>query len=71
MSGDNSLTERLAKHLQRPTNEIVRTKARLHLLDWLGCVAGARRSEVASVARRAEPDPLARRIGSRRLPKGR
>lgn len=60
MSGDNSLTERLAKHLQRPTNEIVRTKARLHLLDWLGCVAGARRSEVASVARRAEPDPLAR-----------
>jgi 2-methylcitrate dehydratase PrpD len=60
MSGDNSLTERLAKHLQRPTDEIVRTKARLHLLDWLGCVAGARQSDVASVARRAEPDCLTR-----------
>lgn len=60
MSGDNSLTERLAKHLQRPTSEIVRTKARLHLLDWLGCVAGARRSEAAGVARRTEPDPVAR-----------
>jgi 2-methylcitrate dehydratase PrpD len=32
----------------------------LHLLDWLGCVAGARWSEVASVARQAESDPLTR-----------
>ncbi|HEU4970203.1 MmgE/PrpD family protein [Sphingomonas sp.] len=60
MRGDHSLTERLAKHLQRPTDEIVRTKARPHLLDWLGCVAGARRSDVADVGRRAEPDPLTR-----------
>ena len=60
MNRDNSLTERLAKHLQRRTDGIVRTKARLHLLDWLGCVAGARRSDVASVARRAEPDCLTR-----------
>lgn len=59
MNGDNSLTERLAKHLQRPTCEIVRTKARLHLLDWLGCVAGARRSDIGSVAS-AEPDSLTR-----------
>ena len=60
MNGDNSLTERLAKHLQRRTDEIVRTKARLHLLDWLGCVAGARGAEAAAVARRAEPDSLLR-----------
>jgi 2-methylcitrate dehydratase PrpD len=60
MSGDHSLTERLAKHLQRPIGRFVRTKARLHLLDWLGCVAGARQSDVAGVARRAEPDVLTR-----------
>lgn len=35
-------------------------RSRLHLLDWLGCVAGARRSEVAVVARAAEPDVLTR-----------
>ena len=56
MNADNSLTERLAKHLLRPTDEIVRTKARLHLLDWLGCVAGARRSDVMSVAHWAIAD---------------
>jgi hypothetical protein len=37
-----TLLERLAQHLQRPVNEDVRTRARLHLLDWLACVAGAR-----------------------------
>lgn len=46
---DHSLIERLAQHLQRPIENIVRTRSRLHLLDWLGCVAGARRSEIAQI----------------------
>ena len=46
---DHSLTERIAQHLLRPIDRSVRTKARLHLLDWLGCVAGARTTEVARV----------------------
>jgi 2-methylcitrate dehydratase PrpD len=48
---DQSLLERLAQHLQRPIPQDVRTRARLHLLDWLACVAGARGSEVANVVR--------------------
>nr|WP_237487142.1 MmgE/PrpD family protein [Pelagerythrobacter marinus] len=55
-----SLTERLAKHLCRPVPKNVQDRARLHLLDWLGCVAGARRSDVAAVVRAAEPDVLTR-----------
>jgi 2-methylcitrate dehydratase PrpD len=39
---DKPLIARLARHLQRPVPEYVRTRARLHLLDWLACVAGAR-----------------------------
>lgn len=46
---DDSLTLRLAKHLHRPTAKIVRTKARLHLLDWLACIAGARGSEIGKI----------------------
>jgi 2-methylcitrate dehydratase PrpD len=41
------LIAQLARHLQRPVPEAVRTRARLHLLDWLACVAGARGSAVA------------------------
>ena len=44
---DTPLIARLAQHLQRPVPEHVRQRARLHLLDWLACVAGARGSEVA------------------------
>jgi len=55
-----SLTERLAAHLLRPVAKSNRQRARLHLLDWMGCVAGARRSEVAAVARAAEPDVMTR-----------
>jgi 2-methylcitrate dehydratase PrpD len=44
-----TLIEQLSLHLQRPVNEDVRTRARLHLLDWLGCVAGARYSEVGAL----------------------
>jgi 2-methylcitrate dehydratase PrpD len=55
-----SLTEALAARLARPVAAAARARARLHLLDWLGCVAGARREAVAAVARAAEPDPMTR-----------
>jgi 2-methylcitrate dehydratase PrpD len=61
MIADNhSVIHRLAKHLVRPVDKDVRTKARLHLLDWMGCVAGARQSAVATAARSAEADSLIR-----------
>ena len=47
MTASYSLTEQLATHLQRPVDDATRARARLHLLDWLGCVAGARGSELA------------------------
>ncbi|MEY4270734.1 MAG: hypothetical protein RLZZ58_1950 [Pseudomonadota bacterium] len=47
MTSPYSLTEQLAKHLQRPIDEATRQRARLHLLDWLACVAGARNSRIA------------------------
>jgi 2-methylcitrate dehydratase PrpD len=53
MTASLSLTEQLAKHLLRPVDEATRVRARLHLLDWLACVAGARGSEVANVLRRS------------------
>ena len=43
-NSDEPLIAQLARHLQRPVPEHVRTRARLHLLDWLACVAGARQS---------------------------
>jgi 2-methylcitrate dehydratase PrpD len=49
MSKSLSLTEQLAKHLMRPVDDATRDRARLHLLDWLGCVAGARQLPVASI----------------------
>lgn len=55
-----SLIERLSAHLARSPNESDRARARLHLLDWLACVAGARQAPVAAVARMAEPDILTR-----------
>ncbi len=39
-----SLTERLAHRLAAPVDSATRQRARLHLLDWIGCVAGARAS---------------------------
>lgn len=44
-----SLTEKLATHLMRPVDEATQQRTRLHLLDWLGCVAGARTSDVGSL----------------------
>jgi 2-methylcitrate dehydratase PrpD len=55
-----SVTERLVERLARPVDAAMRVRARLHLIDWLGCVAGARRESVAAVARAAEPDPMTR-----------
>lgn len=55
-----SLIQRLSAHLARSPNESDRARARLHLLDWLACVAGARQAPVAAVARMAEPDFLTR-----------
>ncbi len=36
--------DQLANRLARPVGESERKRARLHLLDWLACVAGARKS---------------------------
>lgn len=43
------LLTRLAKALARPLGKSERQRARLHLLDWLACVAGARHSEAAAM----------------------
>lgn len=48
----HSLTEALAHHLLRPIGPDMRARARLHLLDWMGCVAGAGGSAVGAVQRR-------------------
>jgi 2-methylcitrate dehydratase PrpD len=60
MSEAFTLIEQIAQHLQRPVETAMRERARLHLLDWLACVAGARQSAVAQVAKAAEPDVLTR-----------
>ncbi|GGI80406.1 hypothetical protein GCM10007973_16120 [Polymorphobacter multimanifer] len=61
MSGTalQSSTEGLAALLARPVDGSARARARLHLLDWLGCVAGGKASAVWPVAA-AEPDLLTR-----------
>ncbi len=46
-----TLLDRLAAHLHRPIDESDRERACDHLTDWLACVAGARRTEVAMAAR--------------------
>lgn len=53
-----SLTEKLAEHLMRPVDDSTRQRARLHLLDWLGCVAGARESAVGQLVRSTSPDDI-------------
>ncbi|MFM8819693.1 MAG: MmgE/PrpD family protein [Phenylobacterium sp.] len=51
MSGHlSSIAERLSVLLARPVSQDDRARARLHLLDWVGCtVAGAREADVARV----------------------
>ena len=58
MMAELSLTERLAHHLTRPVGEEDRQRARLHLLDWLGCVLGARESELAAVVNAHSPNAI-------------
>ncbi|GAB5489255.1 MAG: MmgE/PrpD family protein [Parasphingorhabdus sp.] len=53
-----SLTEKLAKHLMRSIDDATRQRARLHLLDWLGCVAGARQSKVGCLVRPYSADNI-------------
>lgn len=59
MTATYSLTEQLAKHLLRPVDDATRARARLHLLDWLGCVAGAPGSALHT--RLADAPPVAQR----------
>ncbi|MCA6255308.1 MAG: MmgE/PrpD family protein, partial [Phenylobacterium sp.] len=51
MSGHlSSIAERLSVLLARPVSPDDRARARLHLLDWVGCtVAGARESDAERV----------------------
>lgn len=56
-----SLTEALAQHLSRPIDSPSLARARLHLLDWLGCVAGARRGPAGEAQRRLRGEPVAHR----------
>lgn len=48
------LLVQLVRTLARPIKESDRARARLHLLDWLACVAGARQAQVAKVLYRAD-----------------
>lgn len=43
------LLARFVQTLARPIGKSERARARLHLLDWLACVAGARRSEAGEL----------------------
>lgn len=56
MTSASSLTEQLAVSLTRAPQESDRIRARWALLDWLACVAGARRS------------PLEQRLASAHIP---
>ena len=47
----DTLLEGLAARLARPVAESERQRARLHLLDWLACVAGGRECEAGLVGR--------------------
>lgn len=56
----DALLTQLVRTLARPVPESEEKRARLHLLDWVACVAGARQGAVADAARRAGPDVLER-----------
>ena len=52
------LLTQLVRTLARPIGERDRARARLHLLDWLACVAGARRSAVAAALNPMQSDRM-------------
>lgn len=59
----HSLTEQLAQHLLRPVEPAMRARARLHLLDWLGCVAGARNGDMGRLQRNFDEElPISRAV---------
>ncbi len=49
------LLVQLATRLARPVDAAARQRARLHLLDWLACVAGARRTEAGALGNAISP----------------
>lgn len=49
------LLAKFVRTLARPIGKSERSRARLHLLDWLACVAGARGSDAAKVAAAISP----------------
>jgi 2-methylcitrate dehydratase PrpD len=55
---DLTLTQCLADRLQRPVSPRDRARARLHLLDWAGCVCGAWQTPVGQIARTGEHDAV-------------
>ena len=50
------LIHQVVQTLARPVSESEQNRARIHLLDWLACVAGARRSAAAHVGKAAGGD---------------
>ena len=52
------LLGQLVRTLARPIGESDRQRARLHLLDWLACVAGARESAVAGALNPMQSDRM-------------
>jgi 2-methylcitrate dehydratase PrpD len=65
MTASLSLTEQLAKHLLRPVDDATRARARLHLLDWLACVAGVwKKSGVVFAHTFAEVIPMSAFLGN-------
>lgn len=58
MTAEHSRTEALAQQLMRPVPAAARARARLHLLDWMGCVAGARGGAVGALQRRLDGESI-------------
>lgn len=50
-----TLTQRLAREITKPVNPHDLARARLHLLDWAGCVCGALGSEVDRIVTISQP----------------
>jgi 2-methylcitrate dehydratase PrpD len=55
-----TITEQLALRLQESVQSPALLAARLHLLDWIGCVCGAWNSDVSHIAQKTEADAIIR-----------
>jgi 2-methylcitrate dehydratase PrpD len=60
VTGSTTLLAALVRTLAQPVGLGECARARIHLLDWLACVAGARTGPIAAVGHRAMPDLLER-----------